>query len=121
MKNFKNIAYSLVAIISFSLISAGAHAGVINIRVGGFGYGDLAYYSPGYTHYRRPVVSYRHHYKPYHGYRNYGYRNYGSPHHSRQRYRPGIYKSYGRSSNYNRRGYYQSGHSRNRIGYNKRH
>ena len=135
MKNFKNIAYSLVAIISFSLISAGAYAGGISIRFGGYGhgyhqshhsyshhrYGYNRYRSSVYSHYRKPIVTYRHHYRPYYGYRHHsyfrghGYRNYG---HS---YYGSRHQSYGRSSNHNRQDSHDSGHGKNKVGHIQKH
>ena len=127
MKNFKNIAYILVALISLSMISAGAYAGGISLRIGGFGYGYHhgyhsygypAYYSPRYYHHRVPTVTYRHHYRPYYRhhsnsyYSGHGYRNHGYAQYSRQGYH---------SSHHDRRDNYKSGHGRNRIGNNKRH
>jgi hypothetical protein len=86
MNNFKKITYSLLAIASFILVSASAQAGGISINIGGFGYGSHhgynSHYQPAYSHYRSPVVTYRHHYKPRHGnhhnsyYGNYGHRDY---------------------------------------------
>lgn len=114
MKNFKNIAYILVTLISLSLISAGAQAGGISVRIGGYGHGyNVAYnsyYPSAYYGYHAPVVTYRHHNKSY--YRGHGHRSHGYARHSRQGYH---------SSHHDRRDNYKSGHGRNRIGYNKRH
>lgn len=98
MNNSKNITYSLLAIISFSLVSVGAQAGGISIRIGGFGYGSHHAYNShhpsAYSHYRNPVVTYRHHYQghhyqPYYGYRYKShYRSYGRPYYQeRHNYR----------------------------------
>ena len=126
MKNFKNIAYSLVALISLSLISAGAYAGGISLRIGGYGHGYHVaynnYYPSAYYGYHAPVVTYRHHYRPH--YRHHSNSYYSGPgyaHHSKQGYRSGNNKSYGRSSHHDRRDNYQSGHGRNRVAHNRRH
>lgn len=116
MNNFKLITYSLLAIISFSLVSTGAQAGGISIRIGGFGYGSHhghdshRYRSSVYSHYRSPVVTHRHHYQPYYGYRdNLHYRSYGRPYYQeRHNYRR-------HSSHYNQ----GSQHHNRHDGYNR--
>ncbi len=104
MNNFKKITYTLLAIISFSLISASAQAGGISIRIGGFGHGyhhgHNAYYPSTYYYgYHSPLVTYRHHYRPYYGYQHnshYGHYGFKSRHHSRHysRHYGGHHQSY---------------------------
>lgn len=113
MNNFKKITYSLLAIASFSLVSVGAQAGGISIRIGGFGYGShqgySSYYQPQYSHSRRPVVTNRHHYQPYYNnhhnsyYGNYGHRNYyKNKHYSRhQRGGRSAYRNNNQHSRHN--------------------
>ena len=94
MNSFKNITYSLLAIISFSLVSVGAQAGGISIRIGGYGHGYNGYNPSAYSNYRSPVVIYRNHYQPYYGYRYNSY--YGS-------YGQHYYQGNHRSERHNRR------------------
>lgn len=121
MNNFKIITYSLLAIISFSLVSVGAQAGGISIRIGGFGYGSHhghnSYRPSPYSHHRSPAVTHRHHYQPYYGYRdNLHYRSYGRPYYQeRHNYRR-------HSSHYNKGSQHHNRHDRHDShgsGYNR--
>ena len=117
MKYFKNITYSLLAVISFSLISVSAHAGGYNIQIGAYGNGYHVGYNNYYPSrsygYRNPVIIYRNHHKPYHGYQHRPYhRNHGHGHH---------YKSYGHAFNHYRQDKRHGGYGRSKLAYNKRH
>ena len=117
MKHFKNIAYSLLAVISFSLISVSAHAGGYGFRIGAYGNGFHVGYNNYYPSrsygYRSPVIIYRNHHKPYHSYQHRPYqRTHGQGHH---------YKSYGHASNHYRQDKHHGGHGRSKLAHNKRH
>jgi len=116
MSNVKKFTYTLLAIISFSLISASAQAGGISIRIGGYGHdyhhGHNAYYPS--TYYSSPYVTYLHHYRPYYGYRH---NSYYSGHHGSHRSAHGNYSHHNSGHNrfarsYNRHDTRHSGHNR---------
>ena len=118
MSNFKTITYSLLVIISFSLVSVSAQAGGVSFKIGGYGYVPyLAYNShhPSvYSHYRSPVVIYRHYYQPYYASHH---NSYYSGHHSghRSAYRN---NSHHHNSSYNRISRYNNGHDTHNSGHN---
>ena len=115
MKYFKNITYSLLAVISFSLISVSAHAGGYGFRIGAYGNGFHVgynnYYPSAYYGYHRPVVKYRHHYRPY--YPDHRYRH---KHHSGHHQSYNAHNKHGSGHNsrrhHNQRNYH---HSNNRY------
>jgi len=125
MNSLKNITYSLLVIISFSLFSVSAQADGISVRIGGSGYGYNAGYNSNYPSayfaYNSPIVTYRHYNKPY--YPGYVYRNnvhlnrqsgFSSRRHSGQR---DYYRSNNRYSNYSRQGF----HGKPRIASHRSH
>ncbi len=110
MSNVKKFTYTLLAIISFSLISASAQAGGISISIGGFGYGSHHAYNS--HHYQG------HHYQPYYGYRYKShYRSYGLPYYQeRHNYRHHNSHYRQASQHHNRRDIHDSHGSRhNRL------
>jgi len=117
MSNVKKFTYTLLAIISFSLISASAQAGGISIRIGGYGHdyhhGHNAHH-PSTYYYSGPFVTYLHHYRPYYGYRH---NSYYSGHHGSHHSAYGNYSHH--NSGHNRFARYRNGHDTRHSGHNR--